>query len=121
MECGVTADYLGLLILFVCAVLLIGAALCVARWAAPRPGRPQKLETSESDESPASSPRRRHAVRYYVVAILFILFNAAVPFFYPWAAVFRELGWPGFVAMVFFTLPLLVGLIYEWRKGALDW
>lgn len=64
---------------------------------------------------------QRFNVRFYLVAMLFILFDIEVIFMYPWAVVFRELGWVGFVEMLTFVMVLAVGLVYVWRKGVLDW
>jgi len=60
-------------------------------------------------------------VRYYLVAILFILFDLEIAFLVPWATVFDELGWYGFIVMVVFLGILVVGFVYEWMKGALEW
>lgn len=60
-------------------------------------------------------------VRFYLVAILFILFDLETAFFFPWAASLRTIGWPGFWSMMVFLLLLVIGFIYEWRKGALEW
>jgi NADH-quinone oxidoreductase subunit A len=65
--------------------------------------------------------RMRFDVRYYLVAILFILFDLEIAFLFPWAVVFDELGWYGFVVMTIFLAILVVGFLYEWRKGALEW
>ncbi len=60
-------------------------------------------------------------MKFYLVAMLFVLFDVEAVFFYPWGALFRDLGWFGFVAMIVFTVPLVRRLVYEWRKGALEW
>ncbi len=60
-------------------------------------------------------------VRFYLVAILFIIFDLETAFFFPWALVLREIGWPGFVAMMLFLGLLVIGFIYEWKRGALEW
>jgi hypothetical protein len=70
---------------------------------------------------PVGTARERFPARFYLVAMLFILFDIEVVFLYPWARLFRELGVVGFVEMALFVLVLLVGLIYAWRKGALEW
>ena len=64
---------------------------------------------------------RRINVQFYLVAVLFLLFDVEVLFFYPWSVTLRELGWPGFGGMLIFVLVLMLGLVYVWRKGALDW
>jgi NADH-quinone oxidoreductase subunit A len=60
-------------------------------------------------------------VKFYLTAILFIVFDVEIVFMYPWAVVFRQLGWPGFAAMAVFLGVAVLGLVYEWRKGALEW
>jgi len=87
------------------------------------PKRPseEKLSTYESGMEPVRTARERFSVKFYMVAVLFILFDIEVVFLYPWAVTFRDLGVLGFVTMVVFILILLVGYFYIWRKGALEW
>jgi len=70
---------------------------------------------------PFESADKRYTVRFYMVAVLFILFDIETAFLYPWATVFRTLGVPGFLSMALFVGVLLIGLIYCWRRGALEW
>jgi NADH-quinone oxidoreductase subunit A len=65
--------------------------------------------------------RERQSIKFYLVAMIFLLFDIEVAFLYPWAMALRDLGWPGFVQLVLFMTLLLAGYIYVWRKGALDW
>jgi NADH-quinone oxidoreductase subunit A len=65
--------------------------------------------------------RERQSVKFYLVAMIFLLFDIEVAFLYPWAVALRDLGWAGFVQIVTFVLILLVGFVYVWRKGVLDW
>jgi NADH-quinone oxidoreductase subunit A len=81
----------------------------------------EKQEPFECGESQIVSPKQRYAVKFYVVAILFVVFDVEAVFFYAWGALFQELGWFGFVSMSIFTLTLVIGLVYEWQKGALEW
>ena len=81
----------------------------------------KKLQPFECGEEQIVSPRQRLAVKFYLVAILFVVFDVEAIFFYPWGATFRETGLPGLIAISVFSLPLVVGLIYEWSKGALEW
>lgn len=87
------------------------------------PHRPdqQKLSPYECGFDAFSDARMKFDVRYYLVAILFILFDLEVVFLVPWAVSMRETGGPGFWAMMFFVLLLTIGLAYEWIKGAIDW
>ncbi len=114
-------EYVGVLLMLGIAVLLtLGMLLVHFRWG-PHREFPEKQEPFECGEPQLSSPRQRHAVKFYLVAILFVIFDVEAVFFYPWGATFTETGIPGLIAIGVFTLPLVVGLIYEWRKGALEW
>jgi NADH-quinone oxidoreductase subunit A len=115
------AEYTGVLVILLIAIVLIGAMLGVHLLLGPRRVFAEKQEPFECGESPIVSPRQRYAVKFYLVAILFVIFDVEAIFFYPWGAMFRELGSFGFIAMAVFTIPLAVGLIYEWMKGGLDW
>jgi len=115
------AEYTGVLIVLVAGLVIVGAMMAIHLLVGPRRDFDEKQEPFECGESPISSPRRRYAVKFYMVAILFVIFDVEAIFFYPWGAVFRELGWFGFAAMAVFTVPLVVGFIYEWMKGGLEW
>ncbi len=80
-----------------------------------------KLSTYESGMEPVRSAHERVSVKYYMVAMLFILFDIEVVFLYPWAVEFRKLGIAGFVEMLVFILILMIGYLYLWKKGALEW
>ena len=98
-----------------CALLAIHLLL------GPRRRFEEKEEPFECGEKQLVSPRQRYAVKFYMVAILFVIFDVEAIFFYPWAAVFTDLSWFGYWAIVVFTVPLVVGLFYEWMKGGLEW
>ena len=115
------AGYTGILVILIVGTALIGAMLGVHLLLGPRRKFAEKLEPFECGEKQIVSPRQRYAVKFYMVAILFVVFDVEAIFFYPWAAVFQELSWFGYWAILVFTLPLAVGLIYEWMKGGLDW
>ena len=115
------AEYSGVLITLVIALLIAGGLLTAQVFAGPKRRFAEKLEPFECGERQIVSPRQRFAVKFYLVAILFVVFDVEAMFFYPWAVVFRELGVPGLLAMAVFTVPLVVGLFYEWMKGALEW
>jgi len=87
------------------------------------PNRPdaQKLSPYECGFEAFEDARMKFDVRYYLVAILFILFDLEIAFLFPWAVVLPEIGFEGFVAMMIFLLILVVGFVYEWKKGALEW
>lgn len=87
------------------------------------PHRPNREKNSpyECGFSPFEDARTPFNVRYYLVAILFIIFDLETAFLFPWAVVLKRIGWFGFWAMIVFLTLLLVGFIYEWKKGALEW
>ena len=87
----------------------------------PRRPDPEKLSPYECGFNAFSDARLPFEVRFYLVAILFIIFDLETAFLFPWAAIFRDIGWSGFWAMVIFLGILVVGFIYEWKKGALEW
>jgi NADH-quinone oxidoreductase subunit A len=87
----------------------------------PRKPSPAKLAPYECGMPPVGDARERMSVKFYLVAMIFLLFDIEVAFLYPWAMALRDLGWPGFVQVVLFMLLLLAGYVYVWRKGALDW
>jgi NADH-quinone oxidoreductase subunit A len=115
------AEYTGVLVILTLSLALIAVVLGIHLRVGPRRVFPSKQEPFECGERPVTSPRRRIAVKFYVVAILFVLFDVEAIYFYPWGVAFRELGWFGFASILVFTLPLAVGLFYEWMKGGLDW
>ena len=115
------AEYTGVLVILVVGAVLVGAMLGIHLLLGPRRRFPEKQEPFECGEKQIVSPRQRNAVKFYMVAILFVVFDVEAIFFYPWAAVMLELSWFGYVAILVFTLPLAVGLVYEWMKGGLDW
>jgi len=87
----------------------------------PKNPNPVKLMPYESGMPPIGEARQRYTVRYYVIAMLFVIFDIEAVFFYPWAVAFNAIGWYGLIEMVLFIVLLLVAYVYAWRKGALDW
>jgi len=119
-------DYLPLLIVLIVAALFAAIALIVPALLGSHRANKQKLEPYESGIIPFSDARRRFPVKFYLVAMLFILFDIEVIFLYPWAGVLRDLRdnysiLLALAPMGFFLFVLIVGLLYEWKKGALDW
>lgn len=114
-------DYLPVVI-FIGVALVIGLALMVAPFlvAVSRPD-PEKLSAYECGFEAFDDARMRFDVRFYLVSLLFIIFDLEVAFLFPWAVAFREAGGFGFWAMMVFLAVLTIGFIYEWRKGALEW
>jgi NADH-quinone oxidoreductase subunit A len=99
------------------AIAMVGGSM-LAGWQKPNP---EKLSTYECGFEPFEDTRHRFDVRFYLVAILFIIFDLEVAFLFPWAVALNEIGWFGFLSMMGFLGVLTVGFVYEWRKGALDW
>ena len=114
-------DYLPLVV-FIGVALLIGLALLVTPFVvAYKNPDPEKLSAYECGFNAFDDARMRFDVRFYLVAILFIIFDLEVAFLFPWAVSFGNLGWFGFWSMVLFLTVLTIGFVYEWRKGALEW
>jgi NADH-quinone oxidoreductase subunit A len=110
----------------VAAVLLLAAGLASAivglsSLLGPRRPSAIKSENFECGSEAVGSARQRFAVKFYVVALLFIVFDVEAVFLYPWAVNFKLLGWFGYVEMLVFAVTLVVGLVYVWKKGALNW
>ena len=87
----------------------------------PKKPTPEKLAPYECGMPPVGDARERHPVKFYLVAMIFLLFDIEVAFLYPWAMAMRDLGWAGYIQILTFFLVLLVGFVYVWRKGVLDW
>ncbi len=114
-------DYLPLA-LFIGLSLVIGLALMIAPFAlAYKNPDPEKLSAYECGFNAFDDARMKFDVRFYLVAILFIIFDLEVAFLFPWAVALREIGPFGFWSMMVFLGVLTIGFIYEWRKGALEW
>jgi NADH-quinone oxidoreductase subunit A len=110
------------LVIFIGLSLVIGLALLVAPFAvAYQNPDPEKLSAYECGFNAFDDARMKFDVRFYLVAILFIIFDLEVAFLFPWAVAFKDIGWFGFTSMMIFLGVLTVGFIYEWRKGALEW
>ncbi len=112
--------------LYVWAFIVAGAALVVlillfAKLVNPEHLSPEKLSPYECGIPPVGTPWAPFAVRYYVFALLFLVFDVEAVFLFPWALTFRTLGTAGFVEMMLFIVVLAWGLLYAWRKGALEW
>ncbi len=118
---GLLQDYLPLVV-FIGIAGVIGLALLIAPFiVAYKQPDPEKLSAYECGFKAFDDARMKFDVRFYLVAILFIIFDLEVSFLFPWAVAFRELGAFGFWSMMVFLAVLTVGFIYEWRKGALEW
>ena len=107
-------------------MILLGAGLGVAgtglsQLVGPRRPTAEKLAPYECGVPPVGDARERQSVKFYLVAMIFLLFDIEVAFLYPWTMALRELDWTGFVQIIVFFALLLTGYVYVWRKGVLDW
>jgi NADH-quinone oxidoreductase subunit A len=116
-----TDPYLALVIIFVLAGLIVLALIFVAQNVGPKTLNAVKAEPFESGNPPRGDARARFSVSFYLVSLLFLLFYLYVVFLYPWEVVFLDVGLPALIAVGIFLAILVIGFIYEWRKGALEW
>jgi NADH-quinone oxidoreductase subunit A len=114
-------EYIGIAVLFILAGGVAGAMVFLGSTLGKKNPTPEKLAPFECGKDPFSIPLGKLAIRFYLTAILFILFDVELVFLYPWAVVYRELGFLGLVEMGVFLVVLMVGYIYAWQNGALDW
>jgi len=115
------AQYIPILIMLVIAGGFAVVALTIAWLLAPSQPNAAKDATYECGMDPVGDARERFSVRFYVVAMLFIVFDLETVFMFPWAVVFKKLPMFYFLEMLVFLVVLTIGLVYEWRMGALDW
>ncbi len=110
------------ILMFIAIGLAVGVVpVAIGRLVAPHRPDAQKLSPYECGFEAFEDARMRFDVRYYLIAILFILFDLEIAFLFPWAVVLNEIGAFGFFSMLLFLVLLVVGFIYEWKKGALEW
>ena len=114
-------DYLPILILVILAALFAAGSVLLSSLLGPRRPNPEKLSPYECGVEPVGTARERVSVKFYLVAMLFIIFDMEIVFLYPWAVVFQQLRLYGLMAMGSFLLVLLVGYFYVWQKGGLEW
>jgi NADH-quinone oxidoreductase subunit A len=117
----VLSDYAPLLIYTVIVIGVVGLLLTLSNLLGPRKPYRSKLLPYESGIIPDTPARTRFAVRFYLTAMLFIIFDVEAVFFYPWAVVLHQLRWYGVIEMFVFIGVLLVALAHIWRKGGLEW
>ena len=118
---GLLSEYLPIVV-FIGIAAVIGLALLVAPFlVAYQNPDPEKLSAYECGFNAFDDARMKFDVRFYLVSILFIIFDLEVAFLFPWAVTFGTVGWIGFWAMIVFLAVLTIGFVYEWKKGALEW
>ena len=122
MTASPASAYLPLAVVLLLAVVMAAVVSSLSALLGPRNPNPVKSTIFEAGSEPApGSSRQRFAVKFYVVALLFIVFDVETVFLYPWAVNFKALGWFGYAEMFVFAATLVVGLVYVWKKGALSW
>ncbi|OQX11196.1 MAG: NADH-quinone oxidoreductase subunit A [Desulfobulbaceae bacterium A2] len=115
------SEYLAVLFLVIFAIIFGVGALLVGRLFRLQRIYPEKLIAYESGNEPTEEPRMRFSVKYYLIAILFVVFDVEAIYLYPWAVVSEQLGLFALVEMLLFIFLLLVGYVYAWKKEALQW
>ncbi|OGW30025.1 MAG: NADH-quinone oxidoreductase subunit A [Nitrospirae bacterium GWC2_42_7] len=114
-------EYLPVLIFMMVAVAFGLVSLLLSSIVKLRRPYPEKLMPYESGNIPVGEPRQRFSVKFYIIAMLFVVFDVEAVFLYPWAIVFDKIGLYAFIEMVIFIVILLVGYIYAWKKEAFTW
>lgn len=114
-------NYVAILIFIVVAIGFVGITLLLSYFVQPRYSYKDKLKTYECGAPLFSDARMPYPMRYYIIAMLFVIFDIEVIFLYPWAVAFKKIGLYGFVEMLLFIIILLIGYVYAWRKGGLEW
>ncbi len=113
--------WLSIFLLLTLGVAFGAGSIFLSSILGPHKPTPEKLAPYESGMPPVADARERHPVKFYLVAMIFLLFDIEVAFLYPWAMALRDLRWVGFVQILVFFLVLLFGYVYIWKKGALNW
>jgi len=114
-------EYVGLLIVFVLSAAVATAMLFANRFLGPRRPNPNKAKPFECGMDPIALPAGRLPVHFYVMAMLFVVFDVELVFLFPWAVVLKELGWFGLIEMALFLGIVVAAFVYAWKKGALEW
>ena len=118
---GFFDNYLPFAIMLVIGIVFVAIALFMSRMVRPSVKTKEKLSTYECAETPVGDARIHYNIQYYMIVIVFLIFDVEVLFMYPWAVQLRALGRIGFIEMVLFIEVLIIGLAYAWRKEALEW
>ena len=114
-------EYIPALIMILLAIATSVGMIVATTLIGPKKRFADKMEPFECGESPIVSPKLRFSIKFYMIALFFVIFDIEAVFLYPWAVLFRELGMFGFVEMMVFLFILGIGLLYVWKRGALEW
>ena len=115
------ADYLPIGLMLLLAVVFVVGALMASRLVSPNRPTPAKLDPYECGIVPEVEPAQRFPVKFYLVAMLFVIFDVEIIFLFAWATIWTDLGWYGVAAILIFTFFVVETLVYVWKRGALDW
>ena len=115
------ADYLPIGLMFLLAATFVAVSMIVSKIVSPHNPTPEKLDPYECGIVPEVEPSQRFPVKFYLVAMLFVIFDVEIIFLFAWGSIWTELGWYGIAAMLIFTLFVAETLAYVWKRGALDW
>jgi len=121
MTASPAINYLPIFIFIMASIAFGVGTLIISYFVQPRIYNKEKLTTYECGSEPISDARMPFPVRYYIIAMLFVIFDIEIAFLYPWAVAFNKLGLFGLIEMVIFIALFLIGYIYAWRKGGLEW
>jgi NADH-quinone oxidoreductase subunit A len=114
-------SWLLILLFLILAVGFGGVSVLLSRLLGPSNPTPEKMAPYECGVPPVGDARGRQSIKFYMIAMIFLLFDIEVAFLYPWALALRSLGWSGYLQVLLFTAVLCAGYVYVWKKGALDW
>lgn len=114
-------ELVAVLAMFTGTAIVVLLLLGLSQWLGPKKTNPVKGEAFECGNLPITNPGDRFTVKFYAIAILFVLFDIEIVFLFPWAVVFQSIGVAGLVSMTLFLAVLILGLAYAWKKGALQW
>ena len=114
-------EYLPILLFLIISIIFSIGALSLSFFLSPKKPSDEKLSPYECGFEPFDDARTKFDIRFYLVALLFIIFDLEVIFLFPWAISLQEIGIFGYISMMIFLIILTIGFIYEWKKGALDW
>jgi NADH-quinone oxidoreductase subunit A len=114
-------DFGIILLFFIIGFVFVAAGLITAALIRPNHPNPIKNSTYECGEEPIGKPWIKFNTRFYVIALVFIIFDVEIVLLFPWAVVFKELGWFSYISMLVFLVILFIGLVYDWGKGYLEW
>lgn len=116
-----STEYIALLITFLAALGVAAAMMTLHALAGPKNPSAIKSRAFECGRSPFAAPQGNFSVKFYLVAMLFILFDVEIVWFFPWAVILKSLGWVGIIEMFSFVGVLALGFAYAWKKGAIQW